>query len=591
MKLLGLALLAALSAAACGTLPPPSADTRQPEGPSGHTVQAGWQGKRFAVATAHPLASAAGLEMLKAGGTATDAAVAVQMVLTLVEPQSSGIGGGAFLLHFDGHRTVAFDGRETAPAAVGESLFTGADGKPMAFSEAVAGGRSVGVPGAVRMLEMAHAEYGKLPWATLFDPAIRLAEQGFPVGARLRVLLETDPHLRRDPVAAAYFYDREGQPPAVGTRLRNPALATVLRRIANEGARALYTGEIAQAVVDKVRGHVGNPGALSMADMADYRAKRRAPMCSDYTPKNVEPVRRYRICGFPPPSSGAIAIAQILGILERTEAPALTFADPAWLHYYSEAARLAFADRARYLGDPDFVAPPAGDWRSLIDPVYLADRARLIGARSMRTAVPGSPAPARTVHAPMAEQPEHGTSHVSIVDGYGNALAMTTTIEDAFGSRQMVNGFLLNNELTDFSFASRDASGLPVTNRVEPGKRPRSSMSPTLVFDADSGELVLSGGSPGGAMIIHYTAKLLYALLNWQMTPQQAIDLPNFGSVNGPTLLEAGRFAPSVVDALRQRGHEIKEVDLNSGLQAIRKDPAGYMGGADPRREGKVVGE
>jgi gamma-glutamyltranspeptidase/glutathione hydrolase len=285
-------------------------------------------------------------------------------------------------------------------------------------------------------------------------------------------------------------------------------------------------------------------------------------------------------------------MAQILGILGQTAAVSLPFADPQWLHYYSEAARLAFADRARYVADPDFVAAPAGSWHSLIAPDYLAARAQLIEAeRSMRVAQPGVPGGVAPPRSSMPEQVEYGTSHLSIVDAHGNVLAMTSTIEDAFGARQMVRGFLLNNQLSDFSFLPNDDRGLPIANRVEPGKRPRSSMSPTLVFDEATGDVVLSGGSPGGALIIHYTAKLLLATLDWQMTPQEAIDLPNFGSLNGPTLLEEGRFPPTVVETLGSWGHEVREIGMSSGLQAIRRDGGGLSGGADPRREGRVVGE
>ncbi|WP_186408371.1 gamma-glutamyltransferase family protein [Candidatus Accumulibacter aalborgensis] len=586
-----------LLAAGCSTVQPitppvaAGAGIRQPEGDSGHTAQPGWRGQKFAVATANPLASEAGVAILQAGGSAIDAAVAAQMVLTLVEPQSSGIGGGAFLLYYDGHKTVAFDGRETAPAGVDETLFLHADGKAMGFHEAIVGGRAVGVPGAVRMLEMAHTEFGRLPWATLFAPAIRLAENGFPVGQRLHALLKADPNLRKDPAAAAYFYDPNGQPVAIGSTLRNPQLAGVLRRIASEGSTALHEGEIAQAIVDKVQKHPDNPGKLSMTDLADYQPKRRTPFCSDHAPRQVDPPRNYRLCGFPPPSSGGIAIAQILGILNDTDAGSLSLTDPLWMHYYSEASRLAFADRAQYVADPDFVAAPAGSWYSLIRPDYLASRRQLIGEKSMQVAKPGSPWPERTTQAPMPEQLEYGTSHLSIVDSYGNALAMSTTIEDAFGARQMVRGFLLNNQLSDFSFTSHDGSGLPVANRVEAGKRPRSSMSPTLVFDADTGEVLMSGGSPGGALIIHYTTKLLYATLHWRLTPQQAIDLPNFGSLNGPTLLEEGRFTPTFIDALKARGHAVNQIPMTSGLQAIERIRGGFLGGADPRREGSVLGE
>ncbi|EXI78988.1 MAG: Gamma-glutamyltranspeptidase precursor [Candidatus Accumulibacter appositus] len=599
MKLAYVTLLVSASlAAACSHAPSTplasgasAAGLYQPEGTSGPSVQTGWSGQRFAVATAHPMASNAGLEILQAGGSAVDAAIAAQLVLTLVEPQSSGIGGGAFLMHYDGREIVAFDGRETAPAGVSERLFMKADGKPMAFREALVGGRAVGVPGTVRMLEMAHAEYGRLPWSRLFAPAITLAEEGFPLGLRLYTLLKTERDLRKDPKAGPYFYERDGQPHAVGTILRNNELAAVLRRIAGEGSKAFYEGEVAQAVVERVRNHPDNPGQLSLADMAGYQAKRRKPLCATYEPRAVLPPRSYRICGFPPPSSGEITIVQILGILDRTRAPFLGFEDPLWMHYYTEASRLAFADRAKYIADPDFVAAPAGSWDSLIRPDYLAERARLIGPQSMKVAKAGSPAPLSASLAPMPEQLEYGTSHISVVDADGNAVAMTSSIEDAFGARQMVRGFLLNNELTDFSFLPSDSSGTPIANRVEPGKRPRSSMSPTLVFDNESGELLMSGGSPGGAMIIHYTAKLLYGTLNWGLTPQEAINLPNFGSLNGPTLIEEQRFPPGFVDALHARGHTVREIGLSSGLQAIQKRQGGYLGGADPRREGRVMGE
>ncbi|HZY19440.1 MAG TPA: gamma-glutamyltransferase family protein [Ramlibacter sp.] len=591
-----LALAAAL--AGCAAAPGDSAGEPrplQPEAAAGRTDQPGWAGRRFAVAAANPLAAEAGHRILVSGGSAIDAAVAVQMVLTLVEPQSSGIGGGAFLLHFDGQEVEAFDGRETAPAAADDKLFLGTDGRPLAFHEAVVGGRSVGVPGAVRMLEMAHRQHGKLPWATLFQPAIMLAERGFQVSPRLNALLTSDAHLRKDPAAAAYFFQADGQPHAVGTVLRNPELAAVLRRIAAEGSAALHEGEIAQAIVDKVHAHRSNPGKLSLADLAGYRAKKRDPICHD---ERVDG-RVFRICGFPPPGSGAIAIGQILGILARTDAASLPLAKGVpgadWLHLYTEAARLALADRAQYIGDPDFVQPPGGRWSSLLDPAYLAQRARLIGPRSMKVAQPGMPAGARAVLAPMPAQPESGTSHISIVDAQGRTVAMTTTIEDQFGSRQMVKGFLLNNQLTDFSFTPADAQGRPVANRVQPGKRPRSSMAPTLVFDKASGQLVMSVGSPGGALIIHYTAKALYAVLHWGMTPQQAIDLPNFAAVNGPTVLEENRFPPATVDALRARGAEVREQAMTSGLQAITRGQAHgemfWFGGADPRREGVVRGD
>lgn len=598
--LTGLATAALLTACASGprqTLPAP------PEPASGYTPKPGWTARKFAVAAANPLATEAGYQVLRAGGSAVDAAIAVQMVLGLVEPQSSGIGGGAFLLHFDGREVEAFDGRETAPAGATENLFLDAQGKPLPFHDAVVGGRSVGVPGAVRMLDMAHRQHGRLPWADLFKPAIALAEGGFPVSARLHTLLASDKHLAKDPVAAAYFFDPAGRPWPVGHVLKNPDYAAVLRGIAAQGPRALLEGDVARAIVDKVRRHPVNPGSLSLEDLAGYQPRKRAALCHDHP----TPARDYRVCGFPPPSSGAIAVGQILGLLNQTQAGKLPLESgprgPApgaeWLHLYTEASRLAFADRAQYIADPDFVSPPAGSWHSLLDPAYLASRARLInqgpGAPAMKSARPGNPGGTPTSLAPMPEQIEHGTSHISIVDGNGHALAMTSTVEDAFGARQMVKGFLLNNQLTDFSFVPTDAQGRPVANRVQPGKRPRSSMAPTLVFDKATGQFVMSTGSPGGALIIHYTAKALYGVLHWGLTPQQAVDLPNFGSLGGPGLLEEHRFSAATVQALRARGAEIREMPMTSGLQAIVRDPARglplLLGGADPRREGVVKGD
>ncbi|MCO7546078.1 gamma-glutamyltransferase family protein [Stutzerimonas nitrititolerans] len=565
-----------------------------PEAATGYTAKPGWATERFAVAAANPLATEAGYEILKAGGSALDAAVAVQMVLTLVEPQSSGIGGGAFLLHWDGERVVALDGRETAPAAADETLFLQPDGTPMNFQQAVIGGRSVGVPGAVKMLEQAHREHGKLPWKSLFQTAIHLADDGFPVSPRLHGLLQKDPALRDDPQAAAFYYQADGNPWPVGHRLRNPALAALLREIAERGSAAFYQGENAEALVQQVNRHPSNPGRLSLSDLDGYQPRQRDAICTLWQ-------QRYRVCGFPPPSSGHMAQMQILGLLEQLGPLApleqgLPSAD--FLHRYTEAARLAYADRAQYLADPDFTPAPGGDWNTLLAPGYLKQRASLIGPTSMGTAEPGNPGPLPLAFAPQPEQPEYGTSHISIVDADGNALAMTTSIEQAFGSRLLNDGgtglpggYLLNNELTDFAFEPRDAQGKPVANRVEPGKRPRSSMSPTLVFEADGGRLLASVGSPGGAAIIHFTAKTLLGMYGWGLDAQRAIDLPNFASYNGPTMLEAGRFPRSSLKALEARGHEVRESEMTSGLQAIQRTASGWFGGADPRREGLVMGE
>jgi gamma-glutamyltranspeptidase / glutathione hydrolase len=583
----------------------------QPEGATGTMAKPGWATHTYAVAAANPLATDAGQQVLRAGGSAIDAAIAVQMVLALVEPQSSGLGGGAFLLHFDGKTTQAYDGRETAPANATPQLFLDAHGQPLKFIDAVVGGRSVGVPGAVAMLALAHQQHGRLPWAQLFAPAIRLATDGFAVSPRMASLLTTEQALRKDPVAAAYFYDNDGKPWPAGHVLRNPELAAVLQGIASQGPAALLQGDVARAMAAKVQGHPSNPGTLSVQDLAAYRPLVRAPLCFDYhvnptAGARINSPKDYRICGMPPPSSGAIAIGQILGMLQHTPADTLPLAQNQptadWLHLYTEAARLAFADRAQYVADPAFVPAPAGNWQSLLAPRYLAQRARAIDSSPnsprMKSVAPGKPGDISVAYAPMPDQTEYGTSHISVVDAYGNALAMTTTIEDAWGSRQMVNrgvglsgGFLLNNQLTDFSFAPTDADGLPIANRVEPGKRPRSSMSPTLVFDKATGQLLMSGGSPGGAFIIHFTAKTLYGTLHWGLNAQQAIDLPNFGTLGGPLMLEDQRFNADTVNALKARGHTVLNVPLTSGLQAIQRTPSGWFGGADPRREGIVLGD
>jgi gamma-glutamyltranspeptidase/glutathione hydrolase len=591
--------------AAC-TIPTHTAPL-QPEIATGFTRKTDVVTQKFAVAAANPLATQAGFDILKAGGSAVDAAIAVQMVLGLVEPQSSGIGGGAFLLHsavgegtHAALKVQAFDGRETAPAAATEDMLLNSDGKPLAFHAAVVGGRSVGTPGVLRMLAQAHAQHGKLPWANLFQSAITLANQGFAISPRLHAQLKADAYLRLDPIARNYFYQSNGEPHPIGHVLRNPELAAVLKRIALEGVQAFYSGDIAEALVQKVHQHPSNPGRLALSDLTNYQAKERTPVCFDYAAAS----RVFRVCGFPPPSSGAIAIGQILGMLQHTPASLMSSPadladgapDPRWLHLYTEASRLAFADRAQYVADPDFTPAPSGEWQSLLAPAYLRERAKLIRPTAMSQALPGVPMQAQlSSFAPMLDQLEYGTSHISIVDGQGNALAMTTTIEDAFGSRQMVKGFLLNNELTDFSFAPRDTQGRMVANRVQPNKRPRSSMSPILVFDKTTGQLVMSVGSPGGTMIIHFTAKTLVGVLNWGLSPQQAISLPNFGSVGGPLILEGGRFAPATLAALRDRGHEVREQSLTSGLQAVvkqnRNGQTVWVSGADPRREGEVMGE
>jgi gamma-glutamyltranspeptidase/glutathione hydrolase len=597
--ILSLILLPLLSA--CTSLLPVVAErdpvSAQPEAATGHTDKPGWAYSRQAVAAANPLATQAGVQILRAGGSALDAAIAVQMVLGLVEPQSSGIGGGAFLLYFDGQKISAHDGRETAPAGATPEMFLTHKGTALPYEDAVRSGLSVGVPGAVRMLEAAHRQHGQLPWAQLLEPAIHLAEQGFPVSPRLHALLQMDPYLRNDPLAARFFYTPQGQAWPAGHVLRNPEYAHVLRRMATEGSRALHEGPVAQAIVQRTQ-MAPHAGSLSLQDLRDYRPQERQALCFDHTTR----ARTYRICGFPPPSSGLLAIGQILGLLAHTAPQDEAFSDgrPSadFVHRYTEASRLAFADRAQYVADPDFVSAPAGHWQSLLAPAYLHERSQLIGPRSMKVVKPGQPQGIQTAWASMPAQPENGTSHISVVDAQGRAVAMTTTIEAAFGARRMVTtdatragGFLLNNQLTDFSWTPSDAQGRLVANRAEAGKRPRSAMSPTLVFDSATGELLMTGGSPGGALIIHFTAKLLVGTLHWGLNAQQAINLPNFGSVYGPLLLENQRFSASTVQALQARGHDVREIELTSGLQAIEKTAHGWFGGADPRREGLVLGD
>ncbi len=608
-----LALAGALLLTACSA--PITLPLAVPESASGWTAKPGWAGSQQMVAAANPLATEAGYQMLRAGGSAVDAAIAVQMVLNLVEPQSSGIGGGAMLMTWDGQKVQAWDGRETAPAAADEGQFLGADGKPVPYQQAVFGGRAVATPGAVKMLEAAHAQLGQLPWARLFEPAMALAEGGFAVSPRLHGLLESDRLLRQDAAARAFFYQPDGSAHPVGHRLRNPALGAVLRAIAARGSAALHSGPMAADLVARVRGHAV-PGRITLADLAAYKPIVREPICTDWQ-------AALRVCGFPPPASGHLAILQILGLLAASDAPATATASAPqiaplpvllngipnvdWLHRYTEASRLAYADRAQFVADPDFVSPPGGDWRTLLAPAYLAQRATLIGPRSMGTAPAGQPGPAdarRTAYAPMPEQPEHGTSHISVIDAQGRAVAMTTTIEAAFGARLLADGgtglpggYLLNNQMTDFSLAPADAQGRPVANRVQPGKRPRSSMSPTLVFErtgpapGSPGRLLMTLGSPGGPVIIHFTAKTLLGSLQWGLDVQRAIDLPNFGTLGGPVFMERGQFPAATLQALRERGHTVVEFDLTSGLQAIQRTPTGWYGGADPRREGIVRGD
>jgi gamma-glutamyltranspeptidase/glutathione hydrolase len=549
-----------------------------------------WAQRQMVVA-AHPLAAEAGMATLRAGGNALDAAIATQAVLAVVEPHASGLGGGALLLHWDAgaRRLSAWDGRETAPAAVLPTLFL-RDGQPMGFYEAAVGGRAVGVPGAMRMLEAAHREHGRLPWGELFSSAIAIAEAGFPISARLAALIAADAEwLRRDPQARALFLP-EGRPLAEGAPLRNPALAATLRAVAEQGADALHRGPIAADIAAAVRAGP-NPGFMTTDDLAGYAPRRREALCAPY--------RAWTLCGFPPPTSGGVAVLQIMALLAHQDMAAL---DPRGApsevraldaaHLLGEAGRIAFADRNRYLADADHVAVPV---RGLLDPGYLMLRAQLIDRdRALPAPRPGNPP--WSGGAPLASQPpqpENGTSHLSIVDAAGNAVALTTTIEDRFGARLMVRGMLLNNELTDFSFLP-EIEGRPVANRVGPAKRPRSSMSPTIVFGA-GGLPAAVLGSAGGSRIIGHVVQTLVAMLDWGMEPQVAVGLPRIGALNALLELEAGTAAAGLAPALEARGFTVETRTMTSGLHAIRllRGPEGLrlLGGADPRRDGVVFAE
>ncbi len=566
-----------------GAAPAPAAE---PEGASGWTGKPVVYARHELVVAANPLAADAGLELLHAGGSAVDAALATQLVLGLVEPQSSGIGGGAFMLVWSQRerRLQSYDGRETAPAAARPGRFLDAEGRPLKFFDAAVSGLSVGVPGVLRMFELAHAQHGRLPWARAFAPAIRLAERGFPMSPRLHRLLERDPYLRRDPAAKRLYYRRDGHARPVGARIVNRAYAAVLRRIAARGARAFYTGALAADIVRAVRAQP-RPGDMSRDDLAGYRALERTPVCGAY--------RGRRICGMGPPSSGGITLLEMLGILQRTDFARAPAGSAEAVHLFTEAARLAYADRARYIADPAFYPVPVA---GLLEPSYLAARARLIGERSMGVAQAGTPRGARP--APAApEAPGRNTSHLSIVDAAGNAVALTTSIENAFGSRIMVHGFLLNNQLTDFTFEPR-SGGLWAANRVQARKRPRSSMAPTFVFSGD-GSLQLIVGSPGGPFIIDFVAKTLVATIDWGLDIQSAVSLPNFGSLNGPTVIEAGSSYERLIAPLVRRGHAIATRPLTSGLHGIervapgsaRLPEGGWRSGIDPRREGAARGD
>jgi gamma-glutamyltranspeptidase/glutathione hydrolase len=563
---------------------PEAREQVEPEAPSAMGTappRAPVRATRHMIVAAHPAAAEAGREILRKGGNAVDAAIAAQLVLNLVEPQSSGIGGGGFLIHFArASGTIeSYDGRERAPASAKPTMFLNAEGKPRSFGDVVAGGLSVGVPGVLRMLELAHADHGKLPWRDLFAPAIRLAEQGFEVSPRLHEAIQRDRHLKDFPAAARYFYDANGQARAVGSRLSNPQFAATLRTLADKGASAFYSGEIARDIAAAVTTAPRNAVVMTTQDIAAYTAEKREPVCSIY--------RLWFVCGAPPPSSGGIATLQILGLLENAGLEKMKPASLDAVHLIAEAGRLAYADRNQYVADPAFVDVPTA---SLIDPGYLAERARLISdVRAMGRAEPGVIAGEHARFAPAEDGHSLSTSHLSVVDDDGNAVAFTTSIESTFGSRLMVHGFLLNNQLTDFSFVP-EVAGRPALDRAEAGKRPRSSMAPTLVFDG-MGRLVMATGSPGGARIIGYVANSVIAVLDWGLDPQAAASLPHFANRNGATELEAGTPVAGLKAALEARGHSVTLDSMTSGLNIIRSRSEVLFGGTDPRREGVALGD
>ncbi len=597
-------------------------DPAAPEPASGYrTGYKAVHSKNYMVVTANPLASKAGCDVLKSGGSAADAAVAVQAVLGLVEPQSSGIGGGAFMLYYDAKaKTVqSYDGRETAPATATVNYLRYIDDTTnltTPLPSARASGRSIGVPGAVRMLDLAHKDHGKLPWKDLFAPGIKLATDGFPISGRMAdAIAGARPNFLRDADATAAYLNADLTAKALGTVFKLPAYADTLTTLANSGADALYTGPIAQAIVDKTAittsaadGSAITAGKLTLADLAGYQAKKREPICTTY--------RAYWVCGMPPPSSGGITVASALGVLENFN---LALYKPTdidiyggkpqvfGVHLVSEAERLAYADRDKYIADTDFVPLPGGTPDTMLNKSYMRSRAALVSfTASMGTAVAG---PLGAVPLGIDRTPESGTTHMTIVDREGNALVMTTTVESGFGSYHMTRGFILNNQLTDFSAAPTDGTGATIANRVQPGKRPRSSMAPTLVFkmaaDGSKGDFFMGTGSPGGSTIIQYVVKTVVGVLDWGLDAQQATSMVDFGAANSattnvggehPNILAASSGASDpLVTGLRAMGHTVSVSAQSSGIGTVIRVQSGgapaLQGGADPRREGLVLGD
>ena len=552
-----------------------------PEAGSGTSRKALARARRYMVSAANPHAVRAGLEMLRAGGSAVDAAIATQLVLNLVEPQSSGIGGGAFILHWHAgdKKLVTYDGREQAPAAAQPGRFLQDDGSPRRLRDAIFGGLSIGVPGLVRVMALAHDRHGKLPWAKLFEPAIRLSKRGFAVSRRLNLLLRWIGAAGFSPAARAYFFDADDSARPTGHLLRNPEFAETLQRIAEGGPNAFYSGPIAQAVVRAATTAQRHQSDMTLADLANYQPRVRTPVCVTY--------RRHRVCGMGPPSSGGLTVAMVLKLIEPFDLGAQPLNTQA-MHLIAEAEKLAYADRARYMADDDFVPVPMG----LIDARYLDVRRRLIDPkRAGPRRKPGRPPGLKRTYGHDFSQESSGTSHISIVDGEGNAVSMTTTIESAFGSRQWAAGFLLNNELTDFSFRQIDRQGRRVANAVAAGKRPRSSMAPTIVFGPD-GRLQAVLGSPGGTRIILYVIKTLVGLIDWKLDAQAAAALTNFGARRSAFEVEQSLGAPMLGLRMKARGHTIRAGLMVSGTHVVVRRPDGVLeGGADPRREGIALGD
>jgi gamma-glutamyltranspeptidase/glutathione hydrolase len=572
VRLVGILLLGALAAFPAGA---------QPAKPVRASTQM--------IVTANPYASEAGREILRTGGGAVDAAIAAQLVLSLVEPQSSGIGGGAFMLVFDAPPDAgspvlaAYEGRETAPAAATPDMFLTENGRPASFGVVGVGGLAVGVPGVMRMLEIAHREHGRLPWARLFEPAIELAEQGFEVSTRLHALLDGFKRFARAEEFRRYFYDEAGEPRPVGYRLKNPEYAKTLRLLAAEGAEPMYSGELAAAIAREVRDNSVRAGRMTLDDLKSYAAHRSEPLCSPY--------RSWRICGPQLPSSGGVSTQQILGMVSGFELAELRDDPVTAIHLIGEASRLAFADRNLYLGDPEFVASPVA---ALLDQRYLASRAAAIDyKRALPNVAAGTPVETNAwEYSPSTASESPSTSHLSVIDRMGDAVAMTTSVQSSFGSQLMVGGFLLNNQLTDFDYVPEER-GKPVANRIEGGKRPLSSMAPTLVLDGRD-RLRLVVGSPGGTRIIGFVTQAIVGVLDFGLDVQQAVAAPHFLAQDGPLELEAGTPVAARAGALQALGHSVAVHDLNSGLHAIAVEYTGtpvLWGGVDPRREGVALGD